>query len=337
MAKRWLKFAKQMAGEWQPFHHVYHRREMLPPYFLFRDDRHTVYWPLRPLFFRRASFWLSHCRAGSYLQARARQGRWLVRIEDIDPPRGFPGAAETILRQLEHYGLHWDGDVLWQSQRHHAYREALAWLHEQGLSYYCTCTRARIQSIGGIYDGHCRVLHHGPDNAAVRIRQQHPVTQFTDQLRGIIHADEKLAREDFIIHRRDGLFAYNLAVVVDDHFQGVTEIVRGADLIEPTVRQISLYQLFGWKVPDYIHLPLALNPQGAKLSKQNHAPALPKGDPRPVLIAALQFLGQQAEAHWQDFSVEQILQSAVKNWRLTAVPVGNCKFNILKCVMLSYD
>ncbi|MFH4948056.1 glutamate--tRNA ligase family protein, partial [Enterobacter hormaechei] len=133
-----------------------------------------------------------------------------------------------------------DGDVLWQSQRHHAYREALAWLHEQGLSYYCTCTRARIQSIGGIYDGHCRVLHHGPDNAAVRIRQQHPVTQFTDQLRGIIHADEKLAREDFIIHRRDGLFAYNLAVVVDDHFQGVTEIVRGADLIEPTVRQISL-------------------------------------------------------------------------------------------------
>lgn len=127
---------------------------------------------------------------GSYLQARARQGRWLVRIEDIDPPREVPGAAETILRQLEHYGLHWDGDVLWQSQRHHAYREALAWLHEQGLSYYCTCTRARIQSIGGIYDGHCRVLHHGPDNAAVRIRQQHPVTQFTDQLRGIIHADE---------------------------------------------------------------------------------------------------------------------------------------------------
>ncbi len=111
---------------------------------------------------------------------------------------------------------------------------------------------------------------------------------------------QKLAREDFIIHRRDGLFAYNLAVVVDDRFQGVSEIVRGADLIEPTVRQISLYQL-GWKVPDYIHLPLALNPQGAKLPKQNHAPALPKSD-RPVLIAALQFLGQQAEAHWQDLT-----------------------------------
>lgn len=244
---------------------------MLPPYFLFKEMTDTQYiGRFAPSPSGELHFGSLIAALGSYLQARARHGRWLVRIEDIDPPREVPGAAETILRQLEHYGLHWDGDVLWQSQRHDAYREALAWLHEQGLSYYCTCTRARIQSIGGIYDGHCRELHHGPDNAAVRIRQQHPVTQFTDQLRGIIHADEKLAREDFIIHRRDGLFAYNLAVVVDDHFQGVSEIVRGADLIEPTVRQISLYQLFGWKVPDYIHLPLALNPQGAKLSRQKH-------------------------------------------------------------------
>ena len=117
---------------------------------------------------------------GSYLQARARQGKWLVRIEDIDPPREVPGAAETILRQLEHYGLHWDDDVLWQSQRHDAYRERLAWLYEQGLSYYCTCTRARIQSVGGVYDGHCRTLNNGPENAAVRIRQRSPVTHFTD-------------------------------------------------------------------------------------------------------------------------------------------------------------
>lgn len=112
---------------------------------------------------------------GSYLQARAQRGIWRVRIEDIDPPREVPGAAATILRQLEHYGLHWDGEVLWQSQRHEAYREALAWLHEQGLSYYCTCPRSRIQRLGGIYDGHCRTLYHGPENAAVRIKQQHPV------------------------------------------------------------------------------------------------------------------------------------------------------------------
>ena len=200
---------------------------------------------------------------GSYLQARAQQGRWLVRIEDIDPPREVPGAADAILRQLEHYGLHWDGEVLWQSQRHDAYRERLAWLKAQGLCYYCTCTRARIHSVGGVYDGHCRDLGLGAENAALRLRQTRPVLGFYDRLRGEIATDEGLAREDFIIHRRDGLFAYNLAVVVDDHFQGVTEIVRGADLIEPTVRQISLYQHFGWQPPEYIHLPLALNAEGS--------------------------------------------------------------------------
>ena len=257
---------------------------------------------------------------GSYLQARAQQGIWRVRIEDIDPPREVPGAATTILHQLEHYGLHWDGDVLWQSQRHDAYREALAWLKSQDLCYYCTCTRARIQSIGGTYDGHCRDLSNGPQNAAMRLRQTHPVTEFTDLLRGTIKADERLAREDFIVHRRDGLFAYNLAVVVDDHFQGVTEIVRGADLIEPTVRQISLYQQFGWPAPDYIHLPLALNEEGAKLSKQNHAPALPVGDPRPVLIEALRFLGQPVPTQWQDVSTADLLHNAVAQWSLTTVP-----------------
>lgn len=257
---------------------------------------------------------------GSYLQARANNGIWRVRIEDIDPPREVPGAAETILHQLEHYGLNWDGDVLWQSQRHDAYREHLAWLHAQGLSYYCTCTRARIQSAGGVYDGHCRHLNHGPENAAVRLLQHSPVTHFNDLLLGEIHADKRLANEDFIIHRRDGLFAYNLAVVVDDHFQGVTEIVRGADLIEPTVRQISLYNVFGWDVPDYIHLPLALNAQGNKLSKQNHAPALPNGDPRPVLIDALRFLNQNVTSKWQDFGLDELLETAIDNWVLSAVP-----------------
>ncbi|WP_435955187.1 tRNA glutamyl-Q(34) synthetase GluQRS [Dryocola sp. BD626] len=258
---------------------------------------------------------------GSYLQARAHQGQWLVRIEDIDPPREVPGAAQTILRQLEHYGLRWDGEVMWQSQRHDAYREALAWLRKQDLSYYCTCTRSRIQQIGGFYDGHCRTLNHGPENAAMRLVQTHPVLSFEDRLRGRLIADENLAREDFIIHRRDGLFAYNLAVVVDDNQQGVTEIVRGADLIEPTVRQISLYQQFGWRVPDYVHLPLALNEQGNKLSKQNHAPALPAGDPRPVLIAALSFLNQPVISHWQDLSLEALLNEAVENWALAKVPL----------------
>lgn len=258
---------------------------------------------------------------GSYLQARAQRGIWRVRIEDIDPPREVPGAAETILRQLEHYGLHWDGEVLWQSRRHEAYREVLARLHREGLSYFCTCTRARIQSVGGFYDCHCRTLNHGPANAAVRLLQRQPVLEFTDRLRGRIVAEEKLAREDFIIHRRDGLFAYNLAVVVDDHFQGVTEIVRGADLIVPTVRHLSLYQQLGWPTPEYVHLPLALNEQGDKLSKQNHAPALPEGDPRPVLIRALQFMNQDVTKEWQDLSLEALLEKAVANWSLSRVPV----------------
>lgn len=130
---------------------------MLPPYFLFKEMTDTHYiGRFAPSPSGELHFGSLIAALGSYLQAHARQGRWLVRIEDIDPPREVPGAAETILRQLEHYGLHWDGDVLWQSQRHDAYREALAWLREQGLSYYCTCTRARIHSIGGIYDGHCQ-------------------------------------------------------------------------------------------------------------------------------------------------------------------------------------
>ena len=251
---------------------------------------------------------------GSYLQARAQNGIWRVRIEDIDPPREVPGAASTILRQLEHYGLHWDDEVLWQSQRHEAYRERLTWLHEQGLCYYCTCTRARIHAVGGVYDGHCRDLRLGANDAALRLRQTRPVLAFYDRLRGTLVADEALAREDFIIHRRDGLFAYNLAVVVDDHFQGVSEIVRGADLIEPTVRQISLYQHFGWQAPDYVHLPLAVNAQGNKLSKQNHAPALPEGDPRPEIMRALMFLNQDIEQEWRALSIEDLLKNAVANW-----------------------
>lgn len=257
---------------------------------------------------------------GSYLHARAQGGRWLVRIEDIDPPREVPGAADAILRQLDHYGLHWDGEVLWQSQRHDAYRDSLAWLRQHRQSYYCTCTRSRIQQIGGVYDGHCRDLQLGPENAALRLRQREPVRQFHDLLRGDIHADDALAEEDFIIHRRDGLFAYNLAVVVDDHFQGVTEIVRGADLIAPTVRQIALWRQLGWQEPAYLHLPLALNHDGNKLSKQNHAPALPAGDPRPVLIDALRFLGQRAPEAWRDITTAQLLEQAVAQWDLAKMP-----------------
>ncbi|HEI8868190.1 tRNA glutamyl-Q(34) synthetase GluQRS [Serratia sp. AKBS12] len=257
---------------------------------------------------------------GSFLQARAQRGQWLVRIEDIDPPREVAGAADRILATLEHYGLHWDGQVVYQSQRHDAYRATLDWLQQQGLSYYCTCTRSRIQQIGGLYDGHCRDRQLGPQGAAIRLRQSAPVYAFDDRLQGHLQADPALAQEDFIIRRRDGLFAYNLAVVVDDHFQGVNEIVRGADLIEPTVRQIALYHQLQAPVPRYVHLPLALGEQGLKLSKQNHAPALPTGDPRPLLVAALKFLHQPLPENWQDLDLPLLLRFAIAHWRLENVP-----------------
>lgn len=257
---------------------------------------------------------------GSYLQARARCGQWRVRIEDIDPPREVAGAADRILSALEHYGLIWDGQVIYQSQRYDAYRAALELLQRQGLSYYCTCPRRRIQHIGGLYDGHCRNRLPGPQDAAIRLRQSAPIYCFHDSLQGELCADPALAGEDFIIRRRDGLFAYNLAVVIDDHYQGVTEIVRGADLIEPTVRQIALYHQLQAPVPSYVHLPLALGANAIKLSKQNHAPALPNGDPRPVLVAALKFLNQPLPESWQDLDLTLLLSWAIAHWQLENVP-----------------
>lgn len=262
---------------------------------------------------------------GSYLHARAQGGQWRVRIDDLDPPREVAGSATRILTTLEQYGLEWDGEVVWQSQRHDAYHAALDELEKRGLSYFCTCTRHRIQQIGGIYDGHCRVAKHGPQQAAIRLHQTHPVYYFTDDLLGELQADSALAQEDFIIRRRDGLFAYNLAVVIDDHFQGITHIVRGADLVEPTVRQISLYQHLGYPQPGYIHLPLACNATGDKLSKQNHAPALPAGDPRATLVKTLNFLGQKTPENWQDLTLPLLLRWAINHWSLDKVPRQNAK------------
>ncbi|WP_340619594.1 tRNA glutamyl-Q(34) synthetase GluQRS [Xenorhabdus siamensis] len=256
---------------------------------------------------------------GSYLQARAYQGKWLMRIDDIDPPREVPGSASRILQALEHYGLHWDEEVLYQSQRHDAYREILEQLLQQGNSYYCTCTRQRIQNLGGFYDGFCQHLHLPARNAAIRLQQQYPVYGFYDKLQGNITVSAKMAEEDFIIHRKDGLFAYNLVAVIDDNYQGITEIVRGADLIEPTVRQISLYRYLNFKTPDYVHLPLVLNQEGNKLSKQNHAKPIPLDDPRPLLIDALSFLNQPTIAGWQDLTTDQLLKQAIFGWNINHV------------------
>ncbi|MEG0007868.1 MAG: tRNA glutamyl-Q(34) synthetase GluQRS [Aeromonas sp.] len=257
---------------------------------------------------------------GSFLQARAQGGRWLVRIEDIDPPREMAGASALILETLAAYGLEWDGEVMFQSQRHGRYDEIIEQLYRAGDLYWCRCTRREIMAGGGFYNGHCRALGLEAQGCAARLRQQHPVYQFDDALQGHVSVPAALAEEDFIIRRRDGLYAYNLAVVVDDMDCGITEIVRGADLLEPTVRQIALYQALGAAVPAWVHLPLAVLADGNKLSKQNHAPALALDEVRPALWQALAFLGQCPPPELAAGTIDEIIAWGITHWRLEQVP-----------------
>ncbi|WP_367987304.1 tRNA glutamyl-Q(34) synthetase GluQRS [Vibrio sp. NTOU-M3] len=258
---------------------------------------------------------------GSYFQAKSQQGKWLVRIEDLDPPREMPGAADLILKTLEAYQLFWDGKVVYQSQRHHLYQQQIETWLETGAAYYCQCTRKQIKQSGGFYQGTCRDLKlNNPKDCAVRLTMQHPVYQFADLRHGNITIPNALADEDFIIKRRDGLYAYNLAVVLDDIAQGVTEVVRGADLIEPTGRQISLYQTLEQAQVRYLHLPLALDEHGHKLSKQNHAKAIDNQNPKPALLDAMRFLGFQCDAHLEQATVAEIIAWGVENWHLSQLP-----------------
>ncbi|MGL4225833.1 MAG: tRNA glutamyl-Q(34) synthetase GluQRS [Vibrio sp.] len=260
---------------------------------------------------------------GSYFQAKAAQGQWLVRIEDLDPPREMPGAAAHILRTLEAYGLHWDQTVVYQSQRHALYQQQIDQWLASGQAYYCQCTRQAVKAMGGFYNGHCQ--RHPPrqhHDCAIRLHMDNPVLQFIDLKHGTITIPSALAQEDFIIKRRDGLFAYNLAVVIDDIEQGVTQVVRGADLIEPTGRQISLYHTLQQKPVSYLHLPLAIDSNGNKLSKQNHAPAIDPLQPKPTLVQAMQFLGFELPADFCDANLEQMLTWGCQHWQLSQLPAA---------------
>ncbi|WP_037457849.1 tRNA glutamyl-Q(34) synthetase GluQRS [Shewanella sp. HN-41] len=255
---------------------------------------------------------------GSYLRARSLAGQWLIRIEDIDPPREVRGAADDILRTLEAYGLEWDGAVLYQSQRTEAYQSHIDLLLAQDKAYFCQCSRKHIQAMGGIYDGRCHRLPQAHVSGAVRIVNTAQVQEFDDNLMGHICVDTPFAAEDFIIKRSDGLYAYQLAVVLDDAYQGITEVVRGCDLIEASCRQLSLYQTFGLAAPEWLHLPLACLTPGFKLSKQNHAQAIDKQHPQASLNAALAFLGQQPVE--TQGSVAQMLTQAVDQFQFSTIP-----------------
>ncbi|KAA2285499.1 tRNA glutamyl-Q(34) synthetase GluQRS [Arenimonas fontis] len=232
---------------------------------------------------------------GSWLMARWRGGAWKVRIEDLDPPREVPGAAERQLATLRAFGLEPDGEVWRQSRRHEAYSEALARLLAAGDAFECHCSRADLASAGGI---HRRCLR-GPvpgRRPAVRLRVTEGRLGFNDGLQGRFEQD--LAREvgDVVLRRADGYWAYQLAVVVDDAAQGVTEVVRGADLLDSTPRQILLQRKLGLPTPAYLHLPLVLDERGRKLGKSLGALAVDADEPWPALRAAWTFLGQDPAA-----------------------------------------
>ena len=254
---------------------------------------------------------------GSFLRARSKNGQWLIRIEDIDPPREVKGAASDILRTLEAYGLTWDGEVLYQSDRTQSYQAQIEALLSQEQAYFCQCTRKQVRAMGGSYDRRCFHLTPKCTQGAIRVLNQQPVYSFEDQLKGLITVPQAFAEEDFIIKRSDGLYAYQLAVVLDDHYQGITEVVRGNDLLEATSRQISLFRTLNLPSPKWLHLPLASEKAGLKLSKQNHALPIDVKNPQQTFQAALAFLGQQAVERHSDMSV--MINQAIEQFDIDSI------------------
>ena len=258
---------------------------------------------------------------GSYLEAKTRGGEWLLRIEDLDLPREQPGAAERILRTLETCGMGWDGHVMYQSKRGEAYGAAIARLEAQGLVYDCGCSRREIADSGLgpdgalTYPGTCRNgMAAGRTPRARRIRTGDGAIEFEDALQGKVNQNLATEVGDFVLLRADGLYAYQLAVVVDDAEQGITDVVRGADLLDSTPRQIYLQQLLGLRTPRYLHLPAAVNAAGDKLSKQTRAAPVDERDPVPALAQVMEFLGQAPPAQLQRAPLAEFWRWALAHW-----------------------
>ncbi len=256
----------------------------------------------------------------SFLDARHCGGAWLVRMEDLDPPREEPGAADSILNSLQHHGLHWDEAVLYQSTRSAAYTAALAALEQRGHIFSCDCSRAMLHT-DGVCRGDCRTRQQDmPGRWAIRTAVPSDCEiHFTDLLQGPQHAALGKSLADFVVRRRDGLDAYQLAVVVDDAEQGITHVVRGSDLLDSTPRQIFLQQTLAYPTPWYAHLPVITTAQGQKFSKQNHAPALNNDNATYNLRYALRFL-QQEDPPSSLSGVEALLAYATEHWVLQQVP-----------------
>ena len=265
----------------------------------------------------------------SFLRARQQSGRWLVRIEDIDPPRQPGDAIERIVGSLIAHGLDWDGELTFQSKRSSHYDQAIEQLRQSGLIYPCDCSRRQIKDAGAkigdaglglIYPGTCR---HSPplhgDSLALRIRVNDEVIRFDDLLQGPQEQNLSKASGDFLLRRRDGLYSYALAGTVDDILQGITEIIRGADLLSETPRHIYLTRKLGVEVPKYGHVAVALNPAGQKLSKQNYARALDDNQAGENLVAALRFLRLPVQNDMPQLPISEIIDWAISNFSLDTI------------------
>lgn len=259
---------------------------------------------------------------GSYLDARAANGAWLVRIEDIDPPREVAGADSLILKQLEAHGLTWDENVRYQSKQSPLYARNLSLLENHHLLYACDCSRKAIKARAPFYTGYCQNKGLALNGNAIRLINREPITSFNDRAHGCFKVDADYAAEDFLLKRRDGLWAYQLAVVSDDRDQGITHIVRGSDLLVPSAWQLTLWHTLNevsqaYSLPSLMHLPLVSGPDGRKLSKQNHAPALDLSMAESNLSNAIRGLGMKLPRELADAPVAEQINWAIAAWRTT--------------------
>ena len=253
----------------------------------------------------------------SYLNARSRGGNWLIRIEDIDPPREVDGSAASILQDLNHLGLESDGTVLYQSSRLKHYQSVAADLVARGKAFWCGCSRKELPR-GGVYPGTCRNgLPPGKEQRAIRLNVSGQVIRFTDAIQGKVEEDLQSSVGDFVIQRADGLPAYQLAVVLDDAFQGVTEVVRGMDLFSSTGRQIGLQQALQLTTPKYAHHALALNAEGNKLGKRFGSVPVAQLDTQRAVAEALRFLGQRPPP---DMNLRDLIDWGIEHWQLSQIP-----------------
>lgn len=254
---------------------------------------------------------------GSYLEARSAGGSWLIRIEDIDPPREVAGSSAEIIDDLHRFGMFADAAALYQSSRTGAYEDVVSKLLESDRAYPCACSRKDLPA-SGIYPGTCRNgIPAGKSPRAIRFRRDNDICEFTDAVQGHIIESPANSCGDFIIKRADGLFSYQLAVVVDDSFQAVTQVVRGADLLDSSCRQIALQRALGIEQPDYMHLPVAVSSDGKKLSKRYQADPVRHQDPVYGVRQALYFLGQKPPA---DLNLEELWIWALEHWDSSLIP-----------------